>query len=66
MKFYQHLIKFSHVSPGFNHHFFLVSTSFAERAGACDLVSHKAGMCTLNMQAGKHKGLQEQFHYERL
>lgn len=34
VKFYQHVIKFSHVSPGFHHHFFWVSTSFSGWAGA--------------------------------
>lgn len=34
VKFYQHVIKFSHVSPGFHHDFFWVSTSFSGWAGA--------------------------------
>lgn len=34
VKFYQHVIKFSHVCSGFHHHFFWVSTSFSGWAGA--------------------------------
>lgn len=33
VKFYQHFIKSSHVSPGFHHHCFWVSTSFSGWAG---------------------------------
>lgn len=69
VKFYQHVIKFSHVSPGFHHHFFWVSTSFSGWAEHNDQVTHK--VCRdVNTQTcrggGKYKGLQEQFNYGRL
>lgn len=34
VRIYQHVIKFSHVSPGFHHHCFWVYTSFSGWAGA--------------------------------